>query len=156
MFYSIHSEADVDYLIAEIVYAQSWKARNENLTKDPYVNVSGTTSQSYQSINVDLELTQDSVDTEFSDSEEEIQTLDLGECEIMDEIDLRKLEQIPHAMVKEGQILEGFMLEEEIKFQGMDKCIVELPDKQELEGCVSPEISVTIACEQEEFIEEEV
>ena len=78
---------------------------------------------------MDLELTQDSVDTEFSDSEEEIQTLDLGECEIMDEIDLRELEQIPHAMVKEGQILEGFMLEEETKFQGMDKCIVELPDK---------------------------
>ena len=31
MFYSIHSEADVDYLIAErIEYAQSQKAENEN------------------------------------------------------------------------------------------------------------------------------
>ena len=35
MFYSIHSEADVDYLTAErIKYAKSQKAENENLTKD--------------------------------------------------------------------------------------------------------------------------
>ena len=100
-------------------------------------------------------MTQESVDTEFL---EEIQFLDPGECEIIDELDLQELEQIPHIMVKltEGQVLEEFMLEEEIEFQDMDKCIVELPDKQELERCVSPEISVRIACEQEEFIKEEV
>ena len=49
------------------------------------------------------------------------------------------------------------MLEEETDFQGMDKCkMVELPDKQEIEMCASPEISVRTACEQEECIEEEI
>ena len=58
----------------------------------------------------------DLVDTEFieesnsiSNSEEEIQFSDLGECEIIDEIDFMELELIPHAMVKEGQTLEGFI-----------------------------------------------
>ena len=38
---NICSPADVDQLIAErIEYAQSQKAENENLTKDPHVNVS--------------------------------------------------------------------------------------------------------------------
>ena len=49
------------------------------------------------------------------------------------------------------------MLEEETDFWGIDKCkIVELPDKQEIERCVSPEISVRIPCEQEEFTKEEI
>ena len=61
--------------------------------------------------------------------------MDLGECEIIDELDLQELEQIPHVMVKltEGQVLEEFMLEEEIEFQDMDECVVELPDKQEID-----------------------
>ena len=70
-------------------------------------------------------MTQESVDTEYieesnsdSDSEEEIQFLDLGESEIIDEIDFREIEQIPHAMEKESK-LEGFMSEEEIEFEGM-------------------------------------
>ena len=53
------------------------------------------------------------------------------------------------------------MLEEEIEFQGIDKCkIVELPDKQEMERCIDretvglPEMPVRIAYEQEEYIEE--
>ena len=59
MFYNIHSEADADYLIEErMKYAQSQKAENEDLTKDPPVNISNTSSQNYESINVD------SVDTE--------------------------------------------------------------------------------------------
>ena len=85
--------------------------------------------------------------------------MDLGECEIIDELEFRKLEQIPHIMVKlmEGKVLEEIMLEEETDFQGIDKCkIVELPDKQEIERCVSPEISVRMACEQEEFTKEEI
>ena len=157
MFYSIHSEADVDYLIEErIKYAQSQKAENEDLTRDPHVNISNTNSQNYESINVD------SVDTESmedSDSEEGIQFLDLGECEIIDELDLQELGQIPHTIVTltEGQVLEEFMLEEEIEFQDMDKCkIVELPDKQGIERCASPEMSMRIACDQEECIEEEI
>ena len=82
-----------------------------------------------------------------------------------DALDLWEPEQIPHALIRlaEGQILEEFMLEEEIKFQGIDKCkIVELPDKQEIERCIDretvglPEMPVRIAYEQEEHIEEEI
>ena len=110
MFYSMHSEANIDYLIEErIKYAQSQKAENKILAKDPNVNVSSTASQNYESINVDTELTHESVDNEYieesnsnSDSEKEIQILDLDECEIIDEIDFRGLEQIPHAMEKES------------------------------------------------------
>ena len=90
-----------------------------------------------KSINTGLKLTQEAVDTEIigdndSDSEEEIPNLDLGECEIIDELDFRELEQIPHVTVKltEGQVLEGFMLEEEIEAQEMKEGIVELPDKK--------------------------
>ena len=68
-----------------------------------------------------LEITPEAVDTEIigisnSDSEEEIQNLDLCECETIDELDFRELEQIPQVMVKltEGQVLEEFMLEEDI------------------------------------------
>ena len=100
------------------------------MTKDPCVNVSGTASQNYKSINVDLDLTQDSVDTESieesnsnSNSEEGIQFLDPGECDIIDELDLQELEQIPHTIVTltEGQVLEEFVLEE-MEFQDIDKC----------------------------------
>ena len=82
-----------------------------------------------------------------------------------DELDLWEPEQIPHALIRleEGQILEEFMLEEEIEFQGIDKCkIVELSDKQEIERSVDretaglPEIPVRIAYEQEGCIEEEI
>ena len=67
-------------------------------------------------------------------------------------------------MVTEEQILEEFMLEEEIEFQGIDKCkIVEVPDEQDIEKCIdiekyavsSSEMTVRIAYEQEECIEEE-
>ena len=42
----------------------------------------------------------------------------------IDEIDLWELTQIPHVGIKltEGQILEEFMLEEEIEIQDKDKC----------------------------------
>ena len=49
------------------------------------------------------------------------------------------------------------MLEDEIDFQDIDTCkLVELPDKQEIERCTSPEMSMGIVCEQEECIEEEI
>ena len=58
---NIHSPADVDQLIAErIEYAKSQKA--EDVAKDPHVNIRGISSQSYESINVDLDLAQDTVD----------------------------------------------------------------------------------------------
>ena len=91
-------------------------------------------------MNVGLEVTQEAVDTEIievsdSDSEKEMQILDLCECEIIDELDFRELEQIPHIMVKltEGQVLEEFMLKEDREFQERNKCIAELPDKQEID-----------------------
>ena len=77
---------------------------------------------------------------------------------IMDELELWELIEIPDTPIRpaEGQILEEFMLEEEIEIQGIDKCKkVELPDEQEIEKCISPEMPVRIACEQEECIEEE-
>ena len=143
---SIHSPADVDHLIAERnECGKSQKA--ENLTKEPHDNINNTSSQNYVNpvnyapINVDTGLTQDSVDTVFvegkvdnyytettitCDSEEEVQIQNIEEGNIMvdshDELDLWEPEQIPHALIRlaEGQILEEFMLEEEIEFQGID------------------------------------
>ena len=61
---SIHSQADVDHLIAErIEYAKSHKA--EKLTKDNHDNISISNSQSnmnpvsYEPINLDIGFTQD-------------------------------------------------------------------------------------------------
>ena len=59
-------------MIAErIECAKSQKVENENLTKEPHVNVCITSSQNYvnpvnyESTNVGTSLTQESVDTEF-------------------------------------------------------------------------------------------
>ena len=109
----------------------------------------------YAPINVDTDLTQDPLDTEFvegkvdnyytettitCDSEEDVHIQNIEERNIMVdshvELDLWELEQIPHAFIRfaEGQILGEFMSEEEVEFQGIDKCkIVKLPDKQETE-----------------------
>ena len=152
----------------------------ENLTKEPHDNTNNTSSQNYVNpvnyapINVDTGLTQDSVDTVFVEgkvdnystettitcnSEEDVHIPNIEEGNIMvdshDELDLWEPEQIPHALIRlTGQILEEFMLEEEIEFQGIDKCkIVELPDKQEIERCIDretvglPEMPVRIAYE---------
>ena len=84
--------------------------------------------------------------------------MDLCECKIIDEIDFRELEQIPQVMVKltEGQVLEEFMLEEDIYFQERDNSKnVELPNKQEIdrEMVVWPNMPVETSCEQEECVE---
>ena len=74
-------------------------------------------------------------------------------------LQVRRLKmKIGQKIPAEGQVLEEFMLEEEADFQEMDKCIVELPDKQEIdrEIVVSPNMPVKTACEQEECIEEEI
>ena len=183
---SICSPADVDHLIVERnECGKSQKA--ENLTKEPH-DINNTSSQNYVNpvnyapINVDTGLTQDSVDTVFvegkidnyytettitCDSEEGVQIQNIEEGNITvdshDELDLWEPEQIPHALIRlaKGQIPKEFMLEEEIEFQGIDKCkIVQLPDKQEIEWCIDremvglPEMPVRIAYEQEECIEE--
>ena len=78
-----------------------------------------------------------------------------------DELNLWESEHIAPTVIRfaEGQILEEFMLEEEIEFQSIDKCkIVELPDQQEIERETLrlPEMPVRIAYEQEKCIEEEI
>ena len=172
---SICSPADVDHLIAERIECGRNQKDTSLKTEDPHVNIGNMSSQNYESISAELELTQEAVDTEIieegdsnSDSEEGIQILDLGECEIIDELDFSELEQIPHVTVKltEGQVLEEFILEEKTDFQDIDQCkmvergidrkVVELSDEQKLERYTSPEISVRIACEEEECIEEDI
>ena len=129
------------------------KAENENSTEDPPVNVTSNESpQNYESKNAGLEVPPEAVDTEIieisdSDSEAEIQNLDLCECEIIDELDFREQEQILQVMVKltEGQVLEEFMLEEDTDFQEKDNCKnVELQDKKEIhkEMVVWPDMPV--------------
>ena len=94
----------------------------------------------YVPINVDTDLKQDSIDNESvegkaddyytkttitCDSEEEVQIQNIEEGNITvdshDELDLWEPEQIPHTFIRlaEGQILEEFMLEEEIEFHGV-------------------------------------
>ena len=130
------------WLAKKYIQEKDQKADNENSTVDSHVNVTSNESpQNYELKNAELEITPEAVDTEIieisnSDSEEEIQNLDLCECEIIDELDFRELEQIPQVMVKltEGQVLEEFMLEEDIDFQERDNHRnVELPNKQEIE-----------------------
>ena len=114
-------------------------------------------------MNAELEITPEAVDTEIieisnSDSEEEIQNLDLCECEIIYELDFRELEQIPHITEKltEGQVLEEIMLEGDTDFQEKDNCKnIELPNKQEIdrEMVVWPNMSVETSCEQKECVE---
>ena len=83
------SAADVRcWLAKKYMYVKCQKAENENWTEEPHINISGTASQNYESINAGLEVTEESVYTEIiedndSDSEEEIQILDLDECEII-------------------------------------------------------------------------
>ena len=101
------------WLAKKYIQVKDQKAENENSTEDPHVNITSNKSpQNYEFMNAELEITPEAVDTEIieisdSDSEEEIQDLDLCECEIIDELDFRELEQIPQVMVKltKGQVL---------------------------------------------------
>ena len=117
---SICSPADVDHLIAEIIKCGKSKKVKNLKTKDPHVNISNTSSQNYESMNVDTDLIQDPINTvsEFIEGEVQIQNI----VDSHDEIGLWELEQIPHTTVKliEGQVLEEFLLEEEVELQGID------------------------------------
>ena len=97
------SVADVKcWLVERLMYAKNPKTKT--LTKDPYVNISNTSSQNYESINVDTDLIQDPVNTvsEFIEGEVQIQNIEEGNITVdsHDEIGLWELEQISHAMVK--------------------------------------------------------
>ena len=70
---------------------------------------------------------------------------------IMDELELLEPIEIPGTPIRltEGQILEEFMLEDEIEFHGIDKYkIIELPDEQEIEESVKEEVSNIILPER--------
>ena len=74
----------------------------------------------------------------------------------INEIDFWDPERMPYACVRlvEGQVLEEFMLEENINFQGRDQN-VELPNKQKVdrEMVVWPNLSVETPYEQEIRVE---
>ena len=75
---------------------------------------------------------------------------------IMDELELWELIEIPPISLAEGQVLEEFILEEDIEFQERNKCkIVELPDKLEIDRkmVVLPKMPVKTSYEQEECVE---
>ena len=128
---SIHSQADVDHLIAErIENVKSQKA--EKLTKDAHDNISNTSSQSnmnpvnyepnvesIQGISVPTKIIEGEVDdysiqhSVTSLHEENIQDVDI--------YDTVKMPGIP-TRITDDQVIEEFMLEEEeIDFQGTDE-----------------------------------
>ena len=168
---SIHSQADVDHLIAErIDYAKSHKA--EELTKDPLDNISNTSSQSnvnpvnYESIDLDIGLTQHlqenvesvqsiSVPTKIIEGEVDDYSMQHSvtspheeNIQDVDIYDMVKMPDIP-TRIADDQVIEEFMLEgEEIDFQGIDECkTVKLQD-----------VPIEVANEQElgECMQEEV
>ena len=80
------------------------------------------------------------------------------------EVNVQDVQDLPTKIIDELKLsdihlIEKYILDkEEIEAQEMEKCIVELPDKQEIdrEMVVLPKIPVRMACEQEECIEEEI
>ena len=93
LFDSTCSPAEVRcWLAKKYIQVKDQKAENENFTEDPYVNITSNESpQNYEFKNAELEITLEAVDTEIieisnSDSEKEMQHLDLYECKIIDEL----------------------------------------------------------------------
>ena len=82
----------------------------------------------------------------------------------IDEVDVQDLQDLPTKIVDELELsdihlIEQYILDkEEREAQEMEECIVELPNKQEIdrEMVVLPEMPVKKSCEQEECIEEEI
>ena len=150
---SIHSQADVDHLIAErIKCGKSQKA--EKLTNDHHDNISITNSQSninpvnYEPINLETGLTQDlQENVESIQSVSIVTTINEGKVndysiqhsvisphvENIQDIDIYDMVEMPDisSRITDDQVIEGFMLEEEeeIVFQGIDEYkIVKLQD----------------------------
>ena len=109
-----------------------------------------------------------SCDTFYAELEELYSSM--GTVDVQDipyftvEVDVQDLQNLPTKNIDELELsdihfIEKYILDkEEIEAQEMEKCIVELLDKQEIdrEMAVLPKIPVRTACEQEEFIEEEI
>ena len=163
---NIHSQADVDHLIAErIECAKSQKA--EKLTKDHHDNNSITNSKSnmilvnYEAINLDTSLTQD-----LQENVESIQSVSIvtiiieGKVddysvtspheENIQDIDISEIVEMPNipTRIADDQVIEEFMLEEEIDSQGIDECKLvklqevpmEVANEQELEEYMLEEV----------------
>ena len=173
-FDSIHSPTDVNQLTAERVeYAKSQKVENENLMQDLietefaegkidsyYTEIMGN-SDSKEEDCIDFYRIEVCDMVELQDLPCRIVEVDMQDFPtiIMDELRVVEINRNTRSPIRlaGGQVLEEFMLEEETDFQGIDKCkIAELPDRQEIERCASPEMSMRITCDQEECIEEEI
>ena len=127
----------------------------QKLTKEPHDNISNISLQNdvnpvnYEPINLGTGLTQDSVHLVFEgkidhfytenpityESKEEVEFLGIDESEtvdLLDKLDLWESVEIPDipTRITYEQIIEEFMLEEEIESQGIDECkMVKLQDK---------------------------
>ena len=145
---SIHSQADVDHLIAErIGYAKSQKG--EKLTKDNHDNISISNSQSnmnsvsYEPINLDIGLTKDlqenvesaqsfgvptkSIEGKVDDYSIQHSVISAHEENIQN-IDIYDVVEMPDIPTRftDDQVIEEFMLEEKvIDSQGIDECKTE-------------------------------
>ena len=162
---SIHSQADVDHLIAERVeYAKSKKA--EKLTKDHHDHISNTNSQSnvnplsYEPIHLDIGLTQDlqenvkcmqsfGVPTKITEGEVDDYSIQHSITspheENIQDIDIYEMAEMPDIPIRitDDQVIEELTLEE-IDFQGIDKSEttelqdvpIEVANEQEPEECM--------------------
>ena len=80
------------------------------------------------------------------------------------EVDVQNVQDLPTKIIDELELsdihlIEKYILDkEEMEAQEMEECIVELPDKQEIdrEMVVLPEMPVKTSCEQEECTREEI
>ena len=166
---SIHSQADVDHLMAERVeYTKSKKAGK--LTKDHHNHISNTNSQSnvnplsFEPINLGIGLTQDlqenvesvqsfGVPTKIIEGEVDDHSIQHSVTSPYEEniqntdiYDVVEMPDIP-TRIADDQVIEEFMLEE-IDSQGIDECKIvkleEVPIKvindQELEECMQEEV----------------
>ena len=145
---SIHSQADVDHLIAKrIEFAKNQKA--EKLAKDQHENTSNTNSQSNanpvncEPINLDTSLTQDlqenaesaqsfGVPTKIIEGKVDDYSVTSPHEENIQDIDIYDIAEMPNipTRITDDQVIEEFMLEEEeIDFQGIDEYkIVKMQD----------------------------
>ena len=162
MFYSIHSQADVERLIAKrIEFAKNQKA--EKLAKDQHENISNTNSQSSvnpvncELINLDTSLTQDlqenvesaqsfGVPAKIIEGKIDDYSVTSQHEENIQDIDIYDIVEMPNIPIRitDDQVIEEFMLEEEIDSQGIDECKteklqdipIEVANEQELEECM--------------------
>ena len=147
-FYSIHSEADVDYLIKErIKYAQSQKAENEDLTKDPHININTSLQSDVNPVNYGPESLGTDL-TQNSDSKDSIEVVDDGEEPIglikgINVCDMVELQDLPCRIVEVGmQDFPTTIVDELELWESIEIPPISLAEGQVLEECIEEEIFV--------------